>query len=67
MHKIVKYWPLVLAGIGLIVWLVRLEAKVNDAGTAVDVATSAQKLDDLKERVDRVEKKIDTLLSRGGK
>lgn len=64
MSKVLKYWPLILGVLALVVWLVRLEARVNNSAPVVDQAVLGQKLDDLKERVVRIEDKVDQLSKR---
>lgn len=63
-RKVLPYWPLIVSAIAAIVWLVRLEARVNGSATKIETATTLQKLDDLKDRTERIEQKVDRLLSR---
>ena len=62
LKKIRDNWPLILGIVAVIVWLVRLEARV--LAPDLDQAVTAAKLEDLKERVGRIETKVDELLRR---
>lgn len=64
MDLVLKYLPVVLGGIALIAWGVRLEAKANNATTKEEHATTVQKIDDMKDSVQRIEGKVDRLLER---
>lgn len=64
MVALLPYWPVLLGCIALVAWGVRLEAKVLNATPKEDHAKTVQKLDDVKDTIDRMDRKLDRLLER---
>ncbi len=60
---IFKYWPVILALVSVIAWLIRLESRVKEhSRTICRIEESQEKnIDKLTDKLDRVEEKLSTL------
>ncbi len=60
---IMKYWPVIIALISVIAWLVRLESKVKEHTSSISKIEESQEknIDRITDKLDRVDEKISAL------
>jgi hypothetical protein len=47
-ETLLRYWPFILSGVGFVVWLVRMEARVNNLAISIE-KMERQRVEDLKD------------------
>lgn len=65
MEHILKLWPMLMAGVGLVVWLIRLEGKVSllQHGQELKEKFTNEKLEDMAKKIESLSKSVDELVA----
>ena len=63
MEKIIIYWPIVLFGFGVFVWLIRNEGKTNKNTADIETIKQSQEknIDKLTDKIEKVDIRIGAL------